>query len=172
MVALNFRAFFNARPFHALPALDASFMAFLRSARRSLATPPHLRQHPAHMVAVVSDAEAAVDDVGHPPRRPQFGGVPPSSRSPHQFLLQLEELLGRQLGRAPGSSRFLQPGQTFPFETLLPATDRLAMHAHPASDFGWLQATLEQAGRSQPPPFQGGKIALCCGLNFHGHRVT
>jgi hypothetical protein len=143
MVALNFRAFFNARPFHALPALDASFIAFLSSARRSLATPLHLRQHPAHMVAVVSDAEAAVDDVGHPLRRPQFGGVPPGSRSPHEFLLQLGKLLGRQFARAPGSSCFLQPGQTFPFQTLLPAADRMAMHAHPTSDFGRLQATLE-----------------------------
>jgi hypothetical protein len=98
------------------------------------------------MVAMVSDAEAALDQVRHSLRGPEFGRVSPSPRPPDQFLLQLEELLGRQLGRASSSSRFLQAGQTFPVELCTPATDRLAMHPDSASDLGGSQAALEQAG--------------------------
>jgi len=124
------------------------------------------------MVAMVSDAEATLDQVGHPLRRPQLGGVPPSPRPSDQLLLQLQELLGRQLGGTPGASRFPQPGHAFPFELRFPTTDRLAMDPHSAGDLGGSQAALEQAGRSQPPLFQGGEIALSRRFGFHAHRVT
>lgn len=124
------------------------------------------------MVAMVSDAEATLDQVGHTLRRPQFGGVPPSPRPLGQLLLQLQELLARQLGRTSGASRFPQPGHAFPFELRPPTTDRLAMYPHAAGDLGGPQAALEQAGRPQPPLFQGGEIALSRGFGFHARRVT
>src|SRR3989442_2269284 len=107
------------------------------------------------MVAMVSDAEAALDQVGHPLRRPQLGRVPPGPGSPNQLLLQTEELLDPHLGRPTGPPSFLQTGQTFPVEMLLPTADRLAVRFQATGHLARFPGPPSQTRRLSPPALPG-----------------
>ncbi len=100
---------------------------------------------------MVADAAFLLDQVRHPPRRPQTGFIAQSLRPTLQPALDLVEVLRTQPRFASGPPGFLQPRQPGRLPLLRPATHRLPMRPDPPRYLGLMNPLFEQPCRPQAP---------------------
>ena len=96
----------------------------------------------------------SLNQIGHPPCGPERSAITQRLGALFQPLAQLVELLGSQTGFAAGSSSFLERLGSLFFPGLVPAIDRLLMHAQLPRNLSLSDALLKQFGRLKPPYFQ------------------
>ncbi len=117
------RAFFYLGPAHLLPTLDRPFIALGGSPHRSLATPAQRAEDPPHMPRMKFMPGLALDQIGHPPGRPQTSAI--SQRlgpllEPAAKLIQLGRLQPRF---APSAARLPERPGSLRLPGLMPAAD-------------------------------------------------
>src|SRR5208282_4135747 len=111
----------------------------------------------------------SLDQIRHPPRRPQPRAVAQRFRALLQAVAQLHHLRRLQSWFAPGPPNFLQRPSSVGLPRLMPTTDRLAMHAQSASDLGLTQLVIEEFSSSQSSPLQ--LIEVACDTFGIAHAV-
>jgi len=121
---------------------------------------------------MVADAAFFLDQVRHPPRRPQTGFVTQSFRPALQPALDLLQIFRTQPRFASGPPRFPQTGQPGCLQLLGPAADRLPMGPDLPCHFGLMHSLLQQPRRPQAPLLQRLKVPSYSRRIPHGPTVA
>jgi len=106
------------------------------------------------MGLVVTHPGLVLDQVAHPHRGPQSGGISQRLRTALELLLDLPELRCAKFGFASGPASLLQARATCHRQLPHPANHRLAVNPNPARHLTLVHALLEQPRRFHPPLFQ------------------
>jgi len=115
---------------------------------------------------MVADSTFLLNQVGHPPRRPQTGFVTQCFGPVLQPALDLLQVFGTQARFASSAPRFPQTGQPSGLQLLGPATDRLPMGPDLSRHFGLMDSLFQQPRRPQAPLLQ------CLKVSPHSCRVS
>ena len=92
MVHRSRSAFFNPRPTHSLPIPDGFFVALQRPPAGALAAPAELAQDAPDVSLVIAHPAPVLDQLAHPARGPQPGGVSERLGSALERVFDLLEL--------------------------------------------------------------------------------
>jgi hypothetical protein len=144
---------FLTRPTFLLPDPDLLLSPLQRPPGGTLTAPSQLPQDAPSLRGMVSDPAFLLDQVRHPPRRPQTGFITQSFRPALQPALDLVQVLLPEARFASGAPRFPQTGQPGSLQLLGPATDRLAMGSDLPRHFGLMDSLVQQPRRPQAPLF-------------------
>jgi hypothetical protein len=114
----------------------------------------------------------SLDQVSHPPGRPQASAIAQHLRTLFQSMAQLLQLRGLQ-PRFPTSSASLKErlGSLFS-PRLVPPTDRLAMNPKLPGHLSLTKATVKKSGGLESPPFQAIEIAFYTFWIAHDQRLS
>src|SRR5713226_3378843 len=154
-----FGLFFNLRPALLLPSPDGLLVPLQSSSHRTLATPTQLPQNAPGLRGMVAHPAFLLDQVHHPPRRPQAGFIAQSLWPAFQSALDLRQVPWTQSRLAAGASGFPQPGQSRRLQLLRPATYRLPMRPEPPRNLGLMNSFSQQPRRPQAPLLQCRKVS-------------
>ena len=147
-------AFFYPGPLAALPLGDPFFVALQGSGLGLLVAPLELVHQPAHMVAMVLDAERPLDHFRNAGSGPQFSAVPVGHRALQQDAEQPPLLARGQLGRPARRRADLEPLWAPTPEGVTPAHDRTRGAPEPARDRIERQTALHQLEGTTSAIFQ------------------
>jgi len=113
------------------------------------------------VVLVVAHAGAVHDEIAHPGRGPQPGGIPECLRPALERTLEIAQLGRAELRWTASALGLAQAAHSGLFKLPRPAADRLAMYTHFSRDFGLAESLSEQSRQSRrlhPPLLQGSEI--------------
>jgi len=102
----------------------------------------------------------SLDQIGHAPSGPERSPVAQSLRTFFQAFFELLQLERLEAWLAPSACGFAKGLVALSFPSLMPATDRLAVHSQLPGHFALLDAFVKQLGGFDPPPFQFVEIAF------------
>ena len=104
-------------------------------------------------------ARHPLDHRRHARQRPQVGAEPVRVGARPQGAIDLRQLLRVELGLPSRAAGRLEAPHPLRAPRLMPVIDRRRRHAQRPRHRALRLPLGEQAGRLQPPPFQGSKIA-------------
>ena len=112
------------------------------------------------------------DQVGDAPGCPQPGAISQHFRAFFESAAQPLQLFGQQPRFATGPTGFEQGLGSLFSPGLVPSTDRLPMDPQFARYLALTQATVEESGGLESPPFQAVEIAFYAFGVAHAQRLT
>jgi hypothetical protein len=114
----------------------------------------------------------SLNQVGHPPGRPQRGAIAQYLGAFFESEAQLLQLLRQQPWFATGPTGFEQGLGSLFSPGLMPATDRLAVNPQFPGHLALTQTTVEESGRFESSALQTVEIAFYAFWIAHAQRLA
>ena len=124
------------------------------------------------MSRVIPHAALLLDELGHPPARPQLRRVAEGDGTALEPGFDAADVLSTEQRLASGPAGRAQTAATVEGQGGSPATDRLSVNIESARHLGLAESLAQESGGLQTPFLEGVEIASDSGWVSHGQKVA